>query len=103
MSKHICAGHAKPYNLRLQTTILDPHISLVSSPTITDECRRHVYVTPKSYMSFLDGFRSLYSSKLAETRELAGAINNGLQKMNGAKIDVNRMKVHGLESFSMES
>lgn len=55
--------------------------------------RRHVYVTPKSYMSFLDGFRALYTSKLTETRELAGAINNGLDKMNGAKVDVNRMKV----------
>lgn len=44
-------------------------------------------------MSFLDGFRTLYASKLAETRELAGSINNGLQKMDGAKVDVNRMKV----------
>ena len=50
-------------------------------------------MTPKSYMSFLDGFRTLYASKLAETRELAGSINNGLQKMDGAKVDVNRMKV----------
>lgn len=52
-----------------------------------------MYVTPKSYMSFLEGFRSLYSAKLGECRELAGAINNGLQKMNEAKVDVNRMKV----------
>lgn len=58
-------------------------------------------MTPKSYMSFLDGFRSLYSTKLAETRELAGAINNGLQKMDGAKIDVNRMKVHRLGNLSL--
>lgn len=50
-------------------------------------------MTPKSYMSFLEGFRSLYTSKLTETRKLAGAINNGLDKMNGAKVDVNRMKV----------
>ncbi|CAL8466541.1 g6077 [Coccomyxa elongata] len=57
-----------------------------------EKFRRHVYVTPKSYMSFLEGFRSLYTSKLTETRELAGAINNGLDKMNGAKVDVNRMK-----------
>ncbi len=49
-------------------------------------------MTPKSYMSFLDGFCTLYTSKLTETRELAGAINNGLDKMNGAKVDVNRMK-----------
>ena len=55
--------------------------------------RRNVYVTPKSYLSFLDGFRKLYSEKLAETRELASSINVGLQKMNDAKVDVKRMKV----------
>ena len=54
-------------------------------------------MTPKSYMSFLDGFRTLYTSKLTETRELAWAINNGLDKMNGAKVDVNRMKVGVLD------
>ena len=55
--------------------------------------RRNVYVTPKSYLSFLDGYRKLYSEKLAETRELASSINVGLQKMNDAKVDVKRMKV----------
>ena len=55
--------------------------------------RRNVYVTPKSYLSFLDGYRKLYSEKLAETRELASSINVGLQKMNDARIDVKRMKV----------
>ena len=55
--------------------------------------RRNVYVTPKSYLSFLDGYRKLYSEKLAETRELASSINVGLQKMNDAKVDVACMKV----------
>ncbi len=55
--------------------------------------RRNVYATPKSYLSFLDGYRKLYSEKLAETRELASSINVGLQKMNDAKVDVKRMKV----------
>lgn len=55
--------------------------------------RRNVYVTPKSYLSFLDGYRKLYSEKLSETRELASSINSGLHKMSDAKEDVNRMKV----------
>lgn len=55
--------------------------------------RRNVYVTPKSYMSFLEGYQSLYSRKLTQTRAMAAAINSGLQKMNDAKLDVNRMKV----------
>ena len=55
--------------------------------------RRNVYVTPKSYLSFLDGYRKLYSEKLAETRELASSINVGLQKMSNAKVDVKHIKV----------
>ena len=54
--------------------------------------RRHVYVTPRSYLAFLSGFRELYSRKLGATRELASSINSGLAKMNEAKVDVNRMK-----------
>lgn len=50
-------------------------------------------MTPKSYMSFLDGYRRLYTEKLSQTRELATQINNGLQKMSDAKTDVKRMKV----------
>ena len=58
-----------------------------------EKYRRHVYVTPKSYLAFLAGFCSLYQSTLAATRELANSINSGLQKMNEAKVDVNQMKV----------
>ncbi len=54
--------------------------------------RRHVYVTPRSYLAFLTGYRELYGRKLAATRELAAAINSGLAKMSEAKVDVNRMK-----------
>ena len=54
---------------------------------------RHVYVTPKSYLSFLEGYSKLYSNKLKETRGLASSINSGLQKMSDAKLDVGRMKV----------
>ena len=62
--------------------------------------RRHVYVTPKSYLSFLDGYQNLYTKKLNQTRTMASAINSGLQKMNDAKLDVNRMKVTASSSFS---
>ena len=54
--------------------------------------RRHVYVTPKSYLSFLAGFRDLYERKLAHVRGLASAIAAGLAKMKEAKVDVGRMK-----------
>lgn len=54
--------------------------------------RRHVYVTPKSFLSFLEGYQLLYNKKLTQTRAMAAAINSGLQKMSDAKLDVNRMK-----------
>ncbi|GBG77441.1 hypothetical protein CBR_g23890 [Chara braunii] len=58
-----------------------------------DKYRRHVYVTPKSYLSFINGFKSLYSKKYSEIKELSDKIVNGLGKLNQAKTDVRRMKV----------
>ena len=54
--------------------------------------RRHVYVTPRSYLAFLATYRELYTRKLDVTRLLASSINSGLAKMNEAKVDVGRMK-----------
>ncbi len=39
-----------------------------------EKFRRHVYVTPKSYLSFLAGYKELYSKKWAYTQELAASI-----------------------------
>lgn len=57
-----------------------------------DKFRRNVYVTPKSYLSFIQGYKELYSKKLKYTQELSVSIQAGLQKMNEAKADVNTMK-----------
>jgi len=54
--------------------------------------RRHVYVTPKSYLSFVNGFKELYTTKWGEVRKLSEAINAGLDKMKGAKKDVDKLK-----------
>lgn len=43
-----------------------------------DKFRRHVYVTPKSYLSFIQGYKELYSRKWAYTQELAASIQVGL-------------------------
>lgn len=55
--------------------------------------RRNVFVTPKSFLSFISGYKGMYEQKLKHTRGLAASIGAGLQKMNDAKTDVNRMKV----------
>lgn len=39
-----------------------------------DKFRRHVYVTPRSYLSFIQGYKELYSRKWAYTEELAQSI-----------------------------
>ena len=58
-----------------------------------EKYRRHVYVTPKSYLSFLDGFKGLYTQKLDETSQLRNKILGGLEKLEQAKVQVGDMKV----------
>ncbi len=60
--------------------------------------RRHVYVTPRSYLAFLATYRELYTRKLDATRLLASSINSGLAKMNEAKVDVGRMKARSSQN-----
>ncbi|KAI3432720.1 hypothetical protein D9Q98_004263 [Chlorella vulgaris] len=57
-----------------------------------EKYRRQAHVTPKSYLSFINGYKALYSKKLTYSRDLAASINSGLQKMNEAKADIGRMK-----------
>eukprot|EP00798_Chlamydomonas_sp_ICE-L_P031303 gene31303-6451_t len=57
-----------------------------------EKFRRHVYVTPKSYLAFIQGYKDLYQKKWSTTQELAVSIEAGLQKMLEAKADVNKMK-----------
>ena len=58
-----------------------------------EKFRRNVYVTPKSYLSFIDGYRSLYQRKLDDVNVLANKINSGLSKLFEAKNDVKNMQV----------
>ncbi|KAK9865923.1 hypothetical protein WJX84_001850 [Apatococcus fuscideae] len=57
-----------------------------------EKFRRHVYVTPKSYLSFIAGYKALYDKKRSFVQQLATSINSGLAKMNEAKLDVGKMK-----------
>ena len=38
-------------------------------------------MTPKSYLSFLAGYKTIYKSKRDEIGELAGRMNTGLEKL----------------------
>ena len=86
--------------LGLQRMMASVHMQVTDACTeYHEKYRRQAHVTPKSYLSFISGFKELYSRKLAYNRELSTSINSGLQKMNEAKGDVNRMKV-GLGSLT---
>ncbi|KAL8430800.1 hypothetical protein ACSSS7_005704 [Eimeria intestinalis] len=55
--------------------------------------RRHVYVTPKSYLSFINFYKKVYTEKFDEVNNLERSVNVGLQKLNQAAQDIKQMKV----------
>ena len=55
--------------------------------------RRHVYQTPKSFLSFLADFKIMYGSKLAALKKKAANIALGLDKLKQGAEDVAAMKI----------
>ena len=53
--------------------------------------RRQTHVTPKSYLSFLDGYLTLYKTKHKEIGELAQRMNTGLEKLIEASTSVDEL------------
>jgi len=50
-------------------------------------------VTPKSFLSFLEGYKTLYSEKLANLGELAGRMTTGLLKLDEASESVDEQEL----------
>eukprot|EP00163_Fabomonas_tropica_P031142 TRINITY_DN730_c0_g2_i1.p1 TRINITY_DN730_c0_g2~~TRINITY_DN730_c0_g2_i1.p1 ORF type:complete len:4569 (+),score=1602.08 TRINITY_DN730_c0_g2_i1:399-14105(+) len=55
--------------------------------------RRHVYFTPKSYLSFIQDYMKVYRQKSKDIGVLANNINVGLSKLLSAGEDVAKMRV----------
>jgi hypothetical protein len=55
--------------------------------------RRHVYQTPKSFLSFLLKYKALYQQKLAEVQVKESRVNMGLKKLLQGAADVEAMKI----------
>ena len=55
--------------------------------------RRNVYVTPKTYLSFIQSYREVYRAKVANIETMASSINSGLFKLEQASSDVEKMKI----------
>ena len=55
--------------------------------------RKHVYVTPKSYLSFIAAYKKLYSEKLLSVGKQEEDVTIGLEKLMQAEKDVGKMQV----------
>ena len=55
--------------------------------------RRYVYVTPKSYLSFIASYKILYGKKFEFISDQERRVRVGLQKLQQATTDVENMKV----------
>ncbi|KAG8468097.1 hypothetical protein KFE25_007149 [Diacronema lutheri] len=58
-----------------------------------EQFRRNAYVTPKSYLSFMDAYVDVYLKKVQHIEILASSINTGLSKLVEAGEDVAKMKI----------
>ena len=55
--------------------------------------RRSTHVTPKSYLSFISGYKAIYTEKSKQIGELANRMNSGLDKLVEASESVSRLSL----------
>lgn len=56
-----------------------------------EKYRRSTHVTPRSYLSFLEGYKKVYGTKKREISELADRMNTGLDKLVEASESVGQL------------
>merc|ERR1719506_2652614 len=55
--------------------------------------RKYVYVTPKSYLCFIDAYKGLYQVKYDDVNVQEQSVKMGLTKLNEAVVQVDAMKI----------
>ncbi|OWK63012.1 Dynein heavy chain 5, axonemal [Lonchura striata] len=53
--------------------------------------RRRTFVTPKSYLSFIGGYKTIYKEKIASLGSLSERMRTGLAKLMEAEVSVNQL------------
>ena len=63
-------------------------LNLISQDMVAETCtdyfnryRRQTHVTPKSYLSFISGYKTIYGRKRAEIGNMADRMKTGLKKL----------------------
>ena len=85
-----CTDEVKAKLIEMMATV---HTSVSDAcETYYNKFRKRRYVTPKSYLSFIAGYKMLYTNKFDEVMELANKVNGGLEKLDEAKKDISKMR-----------
>ncbi|XP_069769393.1 dynein axonemal heavy chain 5 isoform X2 [Narcine bancroftii] len=84
-----CTAHVKQSIVNTMGTLQD---------TVAEKCveyferfRRQTYVTPKSYLSFIGGYKTIYGEKFAHVEMLSDRMKTGLAKLMEAEVSVNEL------------
>ncbi|XP_049886262.1 dynein axonemal heavy chain 8 [Pectinophora gossypiella] len=86
----ICSPETKTQLIEIMGSVQDNVASACT--TYYDRFRRQAHVTPKSYLCFLDGYKTLYKEKHLGIAEMAKRMTTGLDKLVEAAASVDVLK-----------
>ena len=74
--------------------LANAHESVISaSDHMLKQWRRHIYVTPTSYLELVKSYREMLASKRKEVGKARDRLKNGTTKLDEAKVQVEEMSV----------
>ncbi|GAW80117.1 dynein heavy chain [Plasmodium gonderi] len=98
---NVSTAYLNNFNIDIEEKLRDDFFNLfaIVHKKVSDTCetyrermRRNTYVTPKSYLSFIDLYKQMYVKKYEEIQFLKESVDIGLKKLNEAAMDVQKMR-----------